>query len=65
MNGVFWTSGGMCSLVGRVVQPIIAEISSGAVLAQSRNFRYTFSASETGWNTPANATIGPTGWHWK
>ena len=64
MNGVLWISGGVCSLAGSVVHPMIAEISSGAVAAQSRNCRYTFSASSTGWNTPANATIGPTGWHW-
>ena len=64
MNGVLWISGGVCSLAGSVVHPMIAEISSGAVAAQSRNCRYTFSASSTGWNTPAKATIGPTGWHW-
>ena len=37
MNGVLWISGGVCSLAGSVVHPMIAEISSGAVSAQSRN----------------------------
>ena len=39
MNGVLWISGGVCSLAGSVVQPMSAEISSGAVAAQSRNCR--------------------------